>query len=140
MKTDGSRENSQVFRPTCNPSESVSVDAQLPLLLPPQLQQESRGRLAATAVLPAQDVSQCVLVVTQVQQGGEDDAVHASGARLRKRCLNLRTLVSSQKRLWKKATYSEQVEEKKHALLSQEEILCGVAAHDTGPDGTTTRV
>ena len=59
----------------------VSADLQLLLFLPPQLQQEPGSRLAAV-VPPAQDVRRRVGVVTQLEQGGEDDAVDASGARL----------------------------------------------------------
>lgn len=66
---------------TCDASMLVSADLQLLLLLPPQLQQESRRR-PTSVVPPAQDVRQSVGVVTQLQQGGEDVAVNASGARL----------------------------------------------------------
>lgn len=34
-------------------------------------------------------------------------------------------------------SYTEKVQEEKHALFGQEVILCGVTAHDAGPEEET---
>lgn len=68
-------------RLTCNHSLEVPADAQLLLLVAPQLQQNSGSRLTVP-VPPLEDVRQSVGVVAQLEQDGQDDAVDASKARL----------------------------------------------------------
>lgn len=68
-------------RLTCNHSLEFPADAQLLLLVAPQLQQNSGSRLTVP-VPPLEDVRLSVGVVAQLEQDGQDDAVDASKAGL----------------------------------------------------------
>lgn len=68
-------------RLTCNHSLEVPADAQLLLLVVPQLQQDSGSRLTV-AVTPLEDVRQSVGVVAQLEQDGQDDGIDAAKVRL----------------------------------------------------------
>lgn len=64
--------------PTCERPLFAPLDSQLLLLLPPQMQQESRSR-DARVVAPAQDLRRGVWVVAEFQQGGQNGTVDTSG-------------------------------------------------------------
>lgn len=64
-------------RLTCNHSLEVPADAQLLLLVTPQLQQDSGSRLTV-AVPPLEDVRQSVGVVAQLEQDCQDNGIDAS--------------------------------------------------------------